>query len=462
MMKNNMLNRRAFLSGMALTGTAGILGTGGFLTSCSRSTDNNELKPLEAEMEWYIPASLPDKAIDGEPLKAALIGCGRRGAGSLIDLLKAASGITVVALGDVFQDRIDEVRQMLKDKFKQEITDDKCFTGFDSYQKVIDSGVDIVLLATPPAFRPIHFRAAVEAGKHAFLEKPVAVDPMGARSVIATSKMAVSKGLSVITGTQRHHDRKYIEGYKQVRSGLIGEIVSATVCWNTGSHWLRMKDPEWTDMEWMIRDWGNWNWLSGDHIVEQHVHNLDVFNWFSGKKPVKAVGMGARQRRQTGDQYDMFSIDYVYEGDVHVHSLCRQIDGCSNNIFEIIKGTKGTWSNNGVIRDSEGNIVWKYDKEKEKADFNQTNPYILEHVDWVNHIRSKQPVSQAEESAVSALTAIMGRTSAYTGQSVSWDQMLASDMDLMPKDLSLRNLDLKAYPVPVPGKSKDMKNNKNR
>ena len=457
MVNDRLLSRRAFLSGMALTGTAGVLGTGGLLTSCGNTSHENELKPLKAEMEWYIPESLPDKAIEGEPLKAGLIGCGRRGAGAVTDLLKAASGITVVALGDVFQDRIDEVRQLLKDKCNQEVAASNCFTGFDSYQKVLAADVDIVLLATPPAFRPLHFRAAVEAGKHAFLEKPVAVDPVGVRSVIATSKMAVAKGLSVITGTQRHHNRKYIEGYKQVRSGLIGEIVAADVCWNTGSHWLRMKDPKWTDMEWMLRDWGNWNWLSGDHIVEQHIHNLDVFNWFSGKKPLKAVGMGARQRRETGDQYDMFSVDYVYEGDVHVHSMCRQIDGCANNIFETIWGTKGVWLNDDGILDLEGNVLWQYDKEKEKAEFTQTSPYVLEHVDWINHIRSKQPVCQAEESAVSTLTAIMGRISAYTGQEVTWDQLLTSELDLMPKDLTLRNLDLKTYPVPVPGKSKEIK-----
>lgn len=458
MKKDNLLSRRAFLSGMALTGTAGLLGTGSsLLTSCSNTATEKPV-PLKAGKEWYIPESLPDKAVDGIPLKAGLIGCGRRGAGALVDLLKAASGITVVALGDVFQDQIDEVRKMLKKKFNQDVADDHCFTGFDSYQKVINSGVDIVLLTTPPAFRPLHFKAAVEAGKHAFLEKPVAVDPVGARSVMATSKVAVSKGLSVIAGTQRHHNRKYIEGYKQVRSGLIGEIISANVCWNTGSHWLRMKDPKWTEMEWMIRDWGNWTWLSGDHIVEQHVHNLDVFNWFSGIKPMKAVGMGARQRRQTGDQYDMFSIDYVYEGGIHVHSMCRQIDGCRNNIFEIIQGSKGSWSNNGTIRDLEGNILWQYDVEKEKKEYQQTNPYVLEHVNWINHIRNKQPFSQAEESAISALTAIMGRISAYTGQEISWEQMMASDMDLVPGELSLRNVDLSTYPIPVPGKNRDVKN----
>jgi predicted dehydrogenase len=263
----------------------------------------------------------------------------------------------------------------------------------------------------------------------------------------------------VITGTQRHHNREYIESYKQIQRGLIGEIVSGKVCWNTGSHWYRTKKTEWTDMEWMIRDWGNWIWLSGDHIVEQHVHNIDVFNWFSGRKPVKASGMGAHQHRNTGDQYDMFSVDFVYEDGIHVHSICRQIDGCSNNIYEFIQGTKGSWSNREGIKDLDGNVIWKYDKEKEKSTFGQTSAFVLEHVNWVNHIRHKQPVNQAEETAISTLTAIMGRMSAYTGQDLTWDQALTADLDLLPSDLELKNVDMSAYRIPVPGKSTVRKDN---
>lgn len=454
-MGKKLFNRREFLTSATLAGTAGALGSGALLSSCADGSKTSALKPLLPESEWNIPASLPDKAVDGAPLKVGLIGCGRRGAGSVCDLLAAAPNISVVALGDVFQDQIDDVRKILKDKFGQDIPERNCFTGFDNYEKVINSGVDIVLLTAPPAFRPTHFECAVNAGKHVFMEKPVAVDPVGAHSVIATSKRAVLKGLSVIAGTQRHHQRKYIESYKQVQNGMIGKILSGTVRWNTGSHWLRWKDPKWTDMEWMLRDWGNWTWLSGDHIVEQHMHNLDVFNWFTGKKPLKATGIGARHHRSTGDQYDTFSIDYVYEGNVRLHSMCRQIDGCSNNVFEMIQGSQGSWSSDGVIKDLEGNVVWKYDAEKEKSECKQTNPYVLEHVNWINHIRNNEPISQAEEIAVSSLTAIMGRISAYTGQDVTWDQMMASDMDLLPADLTLRNLDVSAYPISVPGKGRN-------
>jgi predicted dehydrogenase len=456
-MSKMSLNRRDFLSSAALTGVAGTLGTGALLSSCCGEDKKNVLTPLLPEAEWNVPSSLPDKAKDGVELKAGLIGCGGRGSGAAQNFLNAAPNVKIVALGDVFADRVDGCRRMLKEKYNQDIPDDKCFTGFDNYQKVIDAGVDVVLIATPPNFRPVHFKAAVDAGKHAFLEKPVAVDPVGARSVITASKQAVTQGLCVITGTQRHHQRSYIESYKQVQSGLIGEIVSGAVYWNQSMLWYREKDKNWSDIEWMIRDWVNWTWLSGDHIVEQHVHNIDVFNWFSGKKAVKAVGFGARQRRITGDQYDMFSVDFTYEGGIHLHSMCRQIDGCNSNVSEFVQGTKGSWTSEGgehVIRDLQGNELWRYDKEKEKTEFQQTDPYVLEHVNWINRIRDKQPFSQAEETAVSTLSAIMGRISAYSGDAVTWENVMGSDLSLMPENLSLTNVDLKQYAVPVPGKAK--------
>jgi predicted dehydrogenase len=456
--KSNSLNRRDFLTSAALVGAAGTLGAGGLLTSCCNGDKVATIVPLLPEAEWNIPLSLPDKAKDGTPLKAGLIGCGGRGTGAAQNFLSAGPNLSVVALGDVFPDKLQECRETLKAKFNQDIPDDKCFVGFDAYQKVIDAGVDLVLVATPPNFRPIHFKAAVDAGKHAFLEKPVAVDPVGARSVIATSKKAVAQGLSVITGTQRHHQRCYIEGYKQVQSGLIGEIVSGNVYWNQSMLWYRNKDQRWSDIEWMIRDWVNWSWLSGDHIVEQHVHNIDVFNWFTGKKPVSAVGFGARQRRITGDQYDMFSIDYVFEGGIHLHSMCRQIDGTKSNVSEFIQGTKGSWTSDGhVIKDLAGNELWKYDFDAEKTAFQQSDPYTLEHVNWINHIRDNQPFSQAEETAISTLTGIMGRISAYTGDQVTWDNVIGSDLNLMPEKLELTNVDLNNYKLPVPGKAKDEK-----
>jgi len=459
------INRREFLSSAAVMGAAGTLGAGALLTSCGGPKEP-PLVPLRPEAEWKIPklyegGILPNQAKDGRPLKAGVIGCGGRGSGAVQNFLDAGPNLSVVALGDTFSDRLESCRKTLKEKYNQEIPDDKCFTGFDNYQKVIDSGVDLVIIATPPAFRPAFFKAAVNAGKHVFMEKPLAVDPAGVRSIIADSRKAVSQGLCVITGTQRHHQRCYIESYKQVQSGLIGEIVGGNVYWNQPQLWFRTKQAGWTDMEWMIRDWVNWTWLSGDHIVEQHIHNLDVFNWFSGQRPVKAIGFGARHRRVTGDQFDMFSVDYLYEGGFHLHSMCRQINGCSGPNTEFIQGTKGAWyggdgrrEDNHKITDLKGNVLWKYDFEKEKEDFQQNAAMVLEHVNLINHIRDNSPICLAEDTAISTMTAIMGRISAYTGAEVTWDDVMAMDMNLVPEQLELKNMDISLYPIPVPGSEK--------
>jgi len=459
-MSKNSINRRDFLSSAAIIGAAGTMGAGALLTSCGGAKEP-PLVPLRPEAEWNIPklnagGILPDKANDGRPLKAGVIGCGGRGSGAVQNFLDAGPNLSVVTLGDTFPDRIEGCRKTLKEKYNQDIPDDKCFTGFDNYQKVIDAGVDVVIIATPPAFRPTHFKAAVNAGKHVFMEKPLAVDPVGVRSIIADSRKALSQGLCVITGTQRHHQRCYIESYKQVQSGLIGEIVGGNVYWNQPQLWFRTKQAGSTDMEWMIRDWVNWTWLSGDHIVEQHIHNLDVFNWFSGQRPVKAIGFGARHRRVTGDQYDMFSVDYLYEGGYHVHSMCRQINGCSGPNTEFIQGTKGVWYGGDNrefhrIVDLQGNVLWQYDFEKEKEDFKQSAAMVLEHVNLINHIRANSPICLAEETAISTMTAIMGRISAYTGAEVTWDEVMASDLSLVPDKLELKNMDLSQYPIPVPG-----------
>ena len=460
-MNKNSINRRDFLSSAAVVGAASTLGAGTLLSSCCGSKEP-AIVPLRPRPEWNLAADpLPDKAVDGKELKVGLVGCGGQGTGDLINFLFAADGIRVTALGDMFIDRLNSCRARLKEDKRlveagktQEVSDDMCFLGFDAYKKVIDA-VDIVMLITPPAFRPLYFKYAVDNGKHVFMEKPLCVDPVGARSILATARQAETQGLCVVTGTQRHHQRVYTEAYKQIQSGLIGDIVSGNVYWNQVKLWHKDKDPKWTDMEWMIRDWVNWTWLSGDHIVEQHVHNIDVFNLFSHLKPEKCVGFGARQRRPTGDQYDMFSVDYIYEGGVHVHSMCRQIDGCASNVSERIQGTKGVWTSDGVITDLKGNELWKFDREKEKTDFKQTSPTVLELANWVNHIRTGKYINQAAETAISTLTAIMGRISAYTGEEVTWEQVMAMDQNLVPENLELKKMDMSQYVVPVPGTAKN-------
>ena len=458
MTKKNSLSRRDFFTTTAVVGAVGAVGTlgaGSILTSCSEGAP--KLVPIVSLQGAYIP-NLVDKATDGKPLKAGVIGCGGRGSGAAQNFLDAGPNLQIVALGDLFQDRIDDCRKGLKDKYKVEVPDNMCFTGFDNYKKVLAAGVDLVIIATPPVFRPIHFEAAVEAGKHVFMEKPICVDPVGARSILATSKKAVAQGLCVVTGTQRRHQRSYVESFKQIQSGIIGEIVSANVYWNQSMLWYRERKAEWSDMEFMVRDWVNWKWLSGDHIVEQHVHNLDVATWFLGRKPVKAVGFGAKQRRLSGDQYDMFSIDFEYEGGIHVHSMCRQIDGCVNNVSERIQGTKGAWNSAKMeITDLAGTVIWKFDAEKEKAEFKQTNPYVLEHVDLVNHIRANTPINQADETAQSCLTAVMGRQSAYTGAAVTWEEMTNSTLTYLPEKLEIGKMDMSGYVIQVPGKAKEAK-----
>ena len=444
------MNRRDFLQRSTILGVGGIVGVSALASACK----GPKYVPLRKPEEYYIP-ELPDKAAPGREIKVGVIGCGGRGSGAIQNLFDAADGIRLTALGDVFPDRLEGLRKMASEKLGQEVPDENCFIGFDAYQKVIDSGVDMIIDTTPPVFRPDHFKYAVQKGVHSFLEKPVAVDAKGYRTVMAAAKQAQAKGLCVVCGTQRHHQRPYVEAFRKIQEGYIGEITGGNVYWNQGMLWYRNREKGWSDMEWMIRDWVNWKWLSGDHIVEQHVHNIDVFLWMSGYKVAKATGFGARHRRITGDQYDQFSIDFEMENGVHLHSMCRQIDGCSNAVGEIIYGTKGSWNSfDHEIKDLDGNVVWKFDNEKAETEFRQHNPYVLEHVDLVNHIRKGEPIDEATACAMSTLAGVMGRTAAYTGDTVTWDAMSQSELDYLPEKLELGPMNMSDYTVQVPGKAK--------
>ncbi len=448
------ISRRDFFGCTAAIGGSALLASTPLLSSCSGSS-SDKLKPLQEAGSYYIP-QLDDKAADGRELKVALIGCGGRGTGAALNILTAANGIKLVAFADVFADKIDACVEDLK-KNGFDFSDAERFVGFDSYKKALDCGVDIALLTTPPVFRPYHFQYAVSKGVNCFLEKPVAVDAKGYRTVIAAAKQAASKKLAVVTGTQRHHQRGYVASFQKIQEGLIGEITGGNVYWNQSMLWYRNREQGWSDMEWNIRDWVNWTWLSGDHIVEQHVHNIDVFMWMmGGAHPIKATGFGSRQRRITGNQYDNFSVDFEFANGVHLHSMCRQIDGCSDIVDEFVRGTKGWWSSQDfAIRDYSGNILWQFDEAASEAQFAQNNPYVLEHVDLVNHVRSGEPLDQATETANSTLAGIMGRESAYTGKLMEWDAMVALDQDLLPGEpdaLTLGDLDcVKNLVIPVPG-----------
>jgi len=457
--ENSNVSRRSFLKTSALAGTIGVIGGGGatgLLSSCSSDNKKTGKTPLREPGSYYIP-NLPDLADDGKELKAGVIGCGGRGSGAAMDFLNSANGVTIIALGDVFEERVNSLADKLKEEKNIDILNNMRFVGLDAYKQVVDSGVDVIIDCTPPYFRSSHFEYAVEKNKHCFLEKPLFVDAVGYRKVVAAAKQAQAKSLCVVTGTQRHHQRSYVESFKQIMDGAIGEITGGVVYWNQSMLWYRERQPEWNDFEYMVKDWVNWRWLSGDHIIEQHVHNIDVFTWFSGLKPVSAVGFGSRHRRVTGDQYDNFSIDFTMENGVHLHSMCRQIDGCSNNVSEFIQGTKGSWSTGDgtKIKDLDGNIIWEFDYEDEKANFKQTNPYTLEHVNLVNSIRKNTPIEQASETAISNMAALMGRESAYSGLMTNWDTMTSSALDYTPADLNIGKMDMSSFVTPVPGTAKD-------
>jgi predicted dehydrogenase len=286
--------------------------------------------------------------------------------------------------------------------------------------------------------------AAVAAGKHVFMEKPVAVDPTEVRQVIAASDLAAQKKLGIVAGTQRRHEAPYIETMKRVHAGAIGDIISAQCYWNQGGLWMNARQPAWSDMEWQLRNWLYFTWLSGDHIVEQHVHNLDVVNWAIQATPVKALSLGGRQVRTDpayGHVYDHFTTEFEYPNGVKVLSMCRQIDGTASRVEERVQGTKGTTNCNGSIR---GQNAWRFEGER-------NNPYVQEHTDLIASIRANKPLNEGRRIAESTLTAIMARMSAYTGQEVTWDQAMNSKLSLMPAKLEMGPMPVP--PVAVPGKT---------
>ena len=422
---DHSVNRRDFLGQFAAAGTALALGT-------------------RADAQVTRDVLGAPKAPDGQVLKAGLIGCGGRGRGAMINFLDAGPNLQLTALADLFPDRLEAARQQLKADKGIDVPANRCFTGFDAHQKLIDSGVDIVLNCTPPHFRPMHFAACVEAGKHCFLEKPLGVDAAGVRSVLATSEKASSKGLAVMTGTQLRREQPRMEVRNRVIDGAIGDILSARAFRNQGALWYRQRQAGWSDMEYMIRDWVNWTWLSGDHIVEQHIHHLDAMLWVLGAPPIKAVGMGAHLRRPTGDQYDFFSVDYEFENGVHLHSTIRQLSGCANLRDETFVGTKGTASlDKALILDRSGKVIYKHEGEPNDA-------LVQEHADFVTSIRSGKPVNAVKPTAMATLMAIMGRESAFTGKAVTWQETMASDQRLGPMTYALGPLEMAAK-APVPG-----------
>ncbi len=394
-----------------------------------------------------VPGRAHAFAAGSDRIRVGLIGCGGRGTGAAKDCVTGAAGVELVAMGDLFADRVEKSRKQLAENVgdRLKVTNDTAFAGFDAYEKVIDSGVDLVILATPPGFRPLHLEAAIRAGKHVFMEKPVAVDPVGIRSVIASSDLATKKGLAIVAGTQRRHDPKYVETMRRIHDGAIGEVLGGQVYWNQGGLWRAERKPEMSDMEWQVRNWLYFTWLSGDHVVEQHVHNIDVANWALGAHPVRANGVGGRQVRTDpgyGHIFDHFAVELEYPSGARILSMCRQQDGTARHVGEHFTGTKGTSNGQDWIRAAES---WKFRGEG-------VNPYVQEHTDLIASIRAGKPLNEGRQIAESTLSAIMAREAAYTGQVITWEEIMASDLDLVPKRLAFGPLPV--APVPQPGVTK--------
>ncbi len=397
-------------------------------------------------------------AAGSDVIKVGLIGCGGRGRGAADNICEAAGStynIKLHALGDVFADHLKDCREDLRksdnSKDKLDISDDRCFVGFDAYQKVIDC-CDLVMLATPPGFRPLHIEATIKAGKQLFTEKPVAVDGTGIRKVLAAYEEAKSKGLSVVAGTQRRHQAGYLECMKRIHDGVLGNLITARVYWNQPDIWVHPRQKGWTDTEYQIRNWYHFLWLCGDHIVEQHVHNLDVAIWALGAHPVSAVGMGGRQAHSEpafGQSYDHFAVDYEFPEGVHILSMARQINGCADNVSETIVGTKGRWHSHGSPESPRFHSFIGETNDHVRIR-GEVNPYVQEHIDLLQSITSHRPINELKQVAESTLTAIMGRDSAYSGKKLSWDDALNSKLDTFPK-APLTWGPMKEGPVPRPG-----------
>jgi predicted dehydrogenase len=391
-----------------------------------------------------------------EKVKVALIGCGGRGTGALKDFKEAAAhlgiGVEVTALADFFMNRAKEAARQF------EVSEDLCMEGANAYKKAIATSADVVLLVTPPNFRPVHFEAAVKAGKHVFMEKPVAVDPVGARKIMEMGEIAKQKNLVVVAGTQRRHQDSYLKTYQAIQKNAIGAIRGGEVWWCGGALWKQDQQPGESDASYMVRNWVSFAEMSGDHIVEQHVHNIDVANWFLGRTPETALGFGGRARRQTGNQFDFFSVDFDYGEGVHIHSMCRQVDGTYSRVSEFFTGTDGATWGSGPGKGKEG-----FARQVEIPEIAYVgNPYVQEHVDLLDCLKNGKPLNEAAAVASSTLTGIMGRIASYTGQLVRWKDLMDPttgspwyNLELKPSALDFEAGEVTAPAdnvVPVPGK----------
>jgi predicted dehydrogenase len=439
--KANLKTRREFLETSAkVAGTGLILGS------------------LPISMSAYAGAA-------GE-IKIAVVGCGGRGTGAVTQAIEADPDVRLVAMADVFADRLETSFTNLSKKYegkgKIQVTDASKFTDFDGYKKVIDMA-DVVILTTPPGFRPLHFEYAVQQGKHVFMEKPVATDVAGIKRVLEAGKLARKKKLNVVVGLQRHYQKNYRTVEKLLQDGKAGDIVSGQVYWNSAGVWVRPRKEAYTELEYQMLNWYYFTWICGDHILEQHIHNIDVANWYIGATPVSAQGMGGRETRTGKDHGQIFDhhfVEFVYpEGQV-ISSQCRHQRGCMNRVEEVFQTTKGqitvNGGNKGMIKAYNGQSILDYKSE------NDINPYQQEHNELFAAIKAgEHRLDNTNYGAESTMTAILGRMATYSGQQITWEEAMATDLKLVPDNLT--SFSDKApvmpdeqgmYPVAVPGKTR--------
>ena len=390
-------------------------------------------------------------AASSDELKIALIGCGGRGTGAAVNCLDAVPNVKVIAVADAFADRANGAADHLRKNYaaKVDLPKERVFVGLDAYEKAIAAGADVVFLATPPGFRPIHYAAAVKAGKHVFMEKPCCVDAPGFRSLMESNKVADEKNLKVVVGLQRRYQASYVEGMKKIHDGAIGDLVLLRAYWDGGEPWFREREAGQTEFEYQMRNWYHFVWVCGDNICEQHVHNLDVCNWAKNDHPVEANGMGGCIQRYThrdpkkgsGQIFDSHFVEFTYKDGSKMMSQCRQIPNTWNSVSEAVHGTKGTSNCQG---------------DGKSLGF-RANPYEQEHVALFDAIRKNEKHNDGWYGATSSMTAVLGRMATYSGQVIKWDDAVAKGPDEMPKKFAfdaeppVKPNEQGLYPIPVPG-----------
>ena len=389
-----------------------------------------------AAMVGALPLARSAHAAGDDVIKIALVGCGGRGTGAAANVLSTKANVKLVAMADAFADSLEGSLAALQKEYKDrvDVPAERRFTGLDAYEKAIASGADLVLFCSPPGFRPMHFEAAVKAGKHIFLEKPVATDAPGVRRILEANKEAKAKKLAVAVGHHLRHEVKHREAIKRIHDGAIGELTFLRAYFNSTGVWLRPRKPDQTEMQYQVRNWYYFTWLSGDHIVEQHVHDIDVCNWMAQGHPVEAEGMGGRQVRvgkEVGEIYDHHAVEFTYPSGLKAFSYCRHIPGCWQSFAEHAHGTKGH-----VDIEGHGTSTLYVAGQKPQRWQRGPDGHQIEMDDLMAAIVAGQPYNEADAAADSTMTAILGRMATYSGQIVKWDEAIQSQLDLTPKNLA--------------------------